>query len=368
MKKSWWVLVFLIFVAAIPFTQSRWRSQAQPQVQVETVVGNLEIPWAVDFATDGRIFFTERAGRIRVIRDGRVDPQSWATIQVAHRGEGGLLGLTLAPDFARTRFVYVYYTYQDGGRVLNRVVRMVDREGRGQVDRVIIEGIPGTTVHDGGRLRFGPDGKLYITTGDARQPSQAQDRSSLAGKILRLNPDGTIPDDNPFSGSPIYSMGHRNPQGLAWHPDTRTMYAAEHGPSGDLGLCCRDEVNVIEAGKNYGWPEASGRGGAPRFVDPIADSGANETWAPSGILVPSRGPWRGSLLMTALRGTHLRRLLLAGPEFTRVSNQEVHFRELGRLRDVIQGPDGTIYLITNNTDGRGRPGPNDDRLLRIIFR
>jgi glucose/arabinose dehydrogenase len=368
MRKSWWILPVLVLFAAIPFIQNRWRSQAQTQVQVETVVGNLEIPWSVDFAPDGRIFLTERAGRVRIIRDGRVDSQPWATIQVAHRGEGGLLGLALAPDFARSRFVYVYYTYQDSGRVLNRVVRMVDRDGRGQVDKVIIEGIPGTNVHDGGRIKFGPDGKLYVTTGDARQPSQAQDRSSLAGKILRLNPDGTIPDDNPSSGSPIYSMGHRNPQGLAWHPDARTMYAAEHGPSGDLGLCCRDEVNVIEAGKNYGWPEASGRGGAPRFVDPIADSGVNETWAPSGILVPSRGPWRGSLLMTALRGTHLRRLILAGPEFTRVSNQEVYFRELGRLRDVIQGPDGTLYVITNNTDGRGRPGPNDDRLLRVVFR
>jgi len=368
MRKSRWILLVLVLAAAIPFVWNGWQSKAQTQVQVETVVGNLGIPWSVDFAPDGRIFFTERAGRTRVIRDGRLDPQPWATIQVAHRGEGGLLGLAIAPDFSRSRFVYLYYTYQDDSRVLNRVVRMVDREGRGQVDRVIIEGIPGTTVHDGGRLKFGPDGKLYITTGDARQPSRAQDRSSLAGKILRLNPDGTIPDDNPFSGSPIYSLGHRNPQGLAWHPDTRTMYAAEHGPSGDLGLCCRDEVNVIEAGKNYGWPEASGRGGAPRFVDPLADSGANETWAPSGILVPSRGPWRGNLLMTALRGTHLRRLILTGPEFTGVSNQEVYFRELGRLRDVVQGPDGTIYLITNNTDGRGRPGPNDDRLLRIIFR
>lgn len=369
MRKSWWMLLVLILAAAIPFIWNESQSKAQTQVQVETVVGNLGIPWSVDFAPDGRIFLTERAGRIRVIREGRLDPQPWATIQVAHRGEGGLLGLAIAPDFSRSRFVYLYYTYQDDSRVLNRVVRMVDREGRGQVDKVIIEGIPGTTVHDGGRLKFGPDGKLYITTGDARQPSQAQDRSSLAGKILRLNPDGTIPDDNPFSGSPIYSLGHRNPQGLAWHPDTRTMYAAEHGPSGDLGLCCRDEVNVVEAGKNYGWPEASGRGGAPRFVDPIADSGANETWAPSGILVPSRGPWRGSLLMTALRGTHLRRLVLAGPEFTRVSSQEVYFRgELGRLRDVIQGPDGTIYLITNNTDGRGQPRPNDDKLLRVVFR
>ena len=360
MQKRPWLVLLFILGGAITFTlaRSEWPSLGQTQVQVEQVVGNLVIPWSVDFASDGRIFITERPGRIRVIRDGRLDPQPWATVQVAHVGEGGLLGLVLAPDFATSRFLYVYYTYRDEGRVLNRVVRMVDRDGRGQVDRVIIERIPGTAVHDGGRLKFGPDGKLYVTTGDAREPSQAQNRSSLAGKILRLNPDGSIPDDNPFPGSPIYSFGHRNPQGLAWHPDSRTMYAAEHGPSGDLGLCCRDEVNVIEAGKNYGWPEASGRGGAPRFVDPIADSGSNETWAPSGILVPSRGTWRGSLLMTALRGTHLRRLVLSGPDFTRVSSQEVYFRgELGRLRDVIQGPDGTIYLITNNTDGRGRPGP-----------
>lgn len=364
-----WLFALLVLIVAIPLMFTGWRSQAQTQVQVETVVGNLVIPWSVDFAPDGRIFVTERPGRIRVIRDGRLDPQPWATVQVAHVGEGGLLGLVLAPDFTRSRFVYVYYTYQDEGRVLNRVVRMIDRDGRGLFDKVIIERIPGTAVHDGGRIKFGPDGKLYVTTGDARQPSQAQDRSSLAGKILRLNPDGTIPDDNPFSGSPIYTLGHRNPQGLAWHPETRTMYAAEHGPSGDLGLCCRDEVNVIEAGKNYGWPEASGRGGAPRFVDPLADSGTNETWAPSGILVPSRGPWRGNLLVAALRGTHLRRLILAGSEFARVSSQEVHFRgELGRLRDVVQGPDGTIYILTNNTDGRGQPRPNDDRLLRIVFR
>jgi len=183
------------------------------------------------------------------------------------------------------------------------------------------------------------------------------------------DPDGSIPNDNPFAGSPVYSLGHRNPQGLAWHPGTHTMYEAEHGPSGDLGLCCRDEVNVIEAGKNYGWPEASGKGGAPRFVDPIADSGTNDTWAPSGILVPSSGPWRGSLLVAALRGSQLRRLLLAGPGFTQVSSQEVYFRgDFGRLRDIFQGPDGTLYLLTNNTDGRGAPRPHDDQLLKIVFK
>ncbi len=363
----WALVLALLLLIALPLMREQRRSQAQAQVQAETVVGGLQIPWSADFAPDGRIFLTERPGRIRVIRDGRLDPQPWATVPVAHVGEGGLLGLALAPDFASNRAVYIYYTYQEGGGTWNRVVRMVERDGRGQVDRVIIDRIPGTTVHDGGRLKFGPDGKLYVTTGDARQPSQAQDRSSLAGKILRLNPDGSIPTDNPFAGSPVYSYGHRNPQGLAWHPETRTLYAAEHGPSGDLGLCCRDEVNVIEAGKNYGWPESAGPGGAPRFVDPIASSGSNETWAPSGILIPSRGPWRSSLLVAALRGSHLRRLVLSGTGFTQVSSQEVYFRELGRLRDVIEGPDGTIYLLTSNTDGRGQPRANDDRLLRIVF-
>jgi len=367
--RRWWFLATVALVAVSALAWRGWTADAQSAVQVETVVRDLQIPWEAEFAPDGRLFLTERPGRIRVVSDGRLETRPWAELQVAHVGEGGLLGLALAPDFARTGFVYAYHTYQDGGRLWNRVVRMVSSGGAGRIEKIIFDRIPGAAVHDGGRIKFGPDGKLYVTTGDARDPPQAQDRSSLSGKILRLNPDGTIPEDNPFPGSPVYSLGHRNPQGLAWHPQSRTMYEAEHGPSGDLGLCCRDEVNVIEAGKNYGWPEASGQGGAPRFVDPIADSGANETWAPSGILVASRGPWRDSLLVTALRGSQLRRLILAGPEFARVASQGVYFRgELGRLRDIVQGPEGTLYLLTNNTDGRGSPRVNDDRLLKIVFR
>lgn len=366
---AWRIEVTLMLAVSIAVAISGQPSQAQANVEAQTVAADLEIPWAAEFAPDGRLFFTERAGRVRVLRDGRIDPQPWATIPVAHAGEGGLLGLALAPDFGRLGFVYLYHTYRDGNGLWNRVIRLVDRDRRGVLDKVIIDRIPGAIVHDGGRIKFGPDGKLYITTGDARQPTQAQDRTSLGGKILRLNPDGSIPNDNPFAGSPVYSFGHRNPQGLAWHPDTKTMYASEHGPTGEMGLCCRDKVNVIEAGKNYGWPDEYGRGKAPMFVEPIAFSGTTETWAPSGIVIPSRGPWRGSLLMAELRGSELRRFILAGQSFTHVNGQEVYFRgDLGRLRDVFQGLDGTLYIFTNNTDGRGTPRPHDDRLLKIVFK
>ncbi len=189
-------------------------------MRVDVVVRNLEIPWAADFAPDGRIFLTERPGRIRIVRDGQLDPQPWATFPVAHVGEGGLLGLVLAPDFARTGFVYIYHTCQEDGRLWNRVVRMVERGERGEMDRVLLNRIPGVPVHDGGRLKFGPNGKLCITTGDSRQPPLAQDRTSLAGKILRINPDGTMPADNPFPNSPIELMGRGLPplggRGSAW--------------------------------------------------------------------------------------------------------------------------------------------------------
>jgi glucose/arabinose dehydrogenase len=360
--------VALVLAVATGLIWTTSRGQAQSSVQTQTVVSDLEIPWAAQFAGDGRLFLTERPGRIRIIRNAKLDPQPWATIPVAHVGEGGLLGLALAPDFTRSKFVYVYYTYQADGRLWNRITRFIDQNGRGEVDRVILDQIPGAVVHDGGRIKFGPDGKLYVTTGDARQPSQAQDRAALGGKILRINPDGTIPADNPFAGSPVYSFGHRNAQGLAWHPQAATMYASEHGPTGEFGLCCRDKVNVIKAGNNYGWPVVAGRAGDPRFVDPIADSGTSDTWAPSGILMPSRGPWQGSVLVAELRGASLRRLLLTGAGFSQVRSQEVYFRdELGRLRDVFEGPDGTLYLLTNNTDGRGTPRPHDDRMLKIVF-
>lgn len=345
--------LFVILGAGVP---------ARPQA-VEWVRG-LEIPWSVAFAPDGRAFVTERPGRVRVVRDGRLDPQPAAILPVAHVGEGGLLGIALHPRFPNPAYVYLYYTYPGDG-LRNRVERFREQGGKLVRDRVVVDDIPGAFVHDGGRIRFGPDGMLYVGTGDARQPSLAQDPRSLAGKILRVTPDGGVPADNPFPGSPVYSLGHRNVQGLAWHPDTRRLYSTEHGPSGEKGFA-HDEVNLIRPGANYGWPEVvCGEGSRPEFVEPLACSG-DDTWAPSGAEFVRRGSWRGRLLVANLRGAHLRAFVLS-PDGTRVERQEVVLSGFGRLRDVVEGPDGALYVLTSNRDGRGRPAETDDRILRVVL-
>ena len=332
---------------------------------MEVVASGLQVPWSLTFAPDGRLFFTERTGAVRVIQNGQLLPEPWAVLPAARLGEGGLLGLALDPQFATNGFVYLYYTYRDSqGEAWNRLSRLVERDGKGTEETVLLDRIPASGIHNGGRVKFGPDGKLYVTTGDAADRSLAQSLDSLAGKILRLNPDGSIPLDNPFPGSPVYSYGHRNPQGLAWHPVTGKLYATEHGPS------AHDEVNILEPGNNYGWPNLSGQGGAPQFRDPIIESGGS-TWAPSGATFYTGGrllpDWQGSLFYAALRGSHLHRLALGGPDFSQVQESEELFDgEFGRLRDVVQGPDGLLYFSTSNRDGRGSPQSADDRILRIV--
>ena len=233
------------------------RAGAAVVENVQLIAGGLVAPWAMDLAPDGRLFVTERPGRVRVIQLGqggglRADP--WATLPVAQRPgtEKGLLGIALDPSFAQNGFVYLYYSYAASGGTRNRVVRMRDQAGRGTEETVLLDGIPGSDSHDGGRLRFGPDGKLYVTTGDAENGANAQSTATPAGKTLRINKDGSIPADNAFAGSPVWSLGHRNVEGIAWHPDTGALYATEHGPSNLFPDCCHDEVNLIVAGANYG--------------------------------------------------------------------------------------------------------------------
>lgn len=342
---------------------------ADVEPQVAVVATGLDVPWALAWAPDGRLLFTERPGRVRVVVGGRLQQEPVAVIPVAAVGEGGLMGLALDPEFADNGHVYTMYTYREGGGLANRVSRWVLREGRLQNETTLLDGIPGARNHNGGRIAFGPDGKLYATTGDAGRGSLAQDLGSLAGKILRLNPDGTVPDDNPFEGSFVYSYGHRNPQGLAWHPDTGSLVATEHGPSGEGGLCCRDEVNVIRPGANFGWPIVTGSGDE-RFTDPLAFSGTSNTWAPAGAAFydgSALPAWQGDLFFGALRGQHLHRLALGDEDGVTVADEEELFAgQYGRLRAVAMGPDGHLYVATSNRDGRGRPAAEDDRILRIV--
>jgi glucose/arabinose dehydrogenase len=360
----------MVVVVAVSLLGSMFHVSASQQAApaVDVLVTGLDTPWELAFAPDGRIFVTERPGRIRIITDGQLQADPWMTLQVAEVGEGGLLGLALDPNFAQNHYVYVAYTYRAAnGQLTNRLVRLREdtNTGKGLEDKILIDGVRGNSNHDGGRVKFGPDGKLYWTTGEAQNPPLAQDRNSLNGKILRLNPDGTIPGDNPFPGSYIYSYGHRNPQGLAWQPGTGRLYETEHGPSGEKG-CCQDEINLIEPGKNYGWPTISGDQTAQGMVTPILQSGNNSTWAPTGATFVTNGAWAGSLVFGGLRGASLYRVILDPNDPRKVTGTERLFaNQYGRLRDVVEGPDGALYILTSNRDGRGRPAADDDKVLRL---
>jgi glucose/arabinose dehydrogenase len=365
------LVLFVIAALAACTPASDQISASVPDLSVDVLIRGLDTPWAIAFASDGRIFVTERPGRIRIVKNGQLESEPWMALEVSDVGEAGLLGLALDPRFAETRFVYVAYTYRGQNRRLaNRLARLREdpKSGKGTLDKVLIDNVAAANNHDGGRVKFGPDGKLYWTMGDAQETSHAQRLSSLNGKILRLNPDGSIPADNPFPNSYVYSYGHRNPQGLAWQSGTGRLYATEHGPSGFQG-CCRDEVNFIEPGKNYGWPDIRGDESKEGMAPSVIHAGTSETWAPGGATFVSRGPWAGSFVFTGLRGQTLYRVRFDPKEPRKVLGFERHFyRQFGRLRDVVEAPDGNLYLLTSNRDGRGSPAQDDDRVIRLQFK
>jgi len=334
-------------------------------VKVETFAENLDIPWSIVWDPDGTIFFTERSGNVKTIQDGIVSETPILSLDVGGV-EGGLLGIALDPNYSENRYIYLYYTYNDFLATQNKVVRYVESNLTLTEDKVVIDKIPGGPFHDGGRIKFGPDDKLYITTGDAGNADLSQDKNSVAGKILRINSDGSIPQDNPFADSPIYSYGHRNPQGLDWDR-SGNLVATEHGPSGWQGVA-HDEINVIVPGQNYGWPDIIGSETMEGLVTPILNTG-DDTWAPSGSAFydgDKISQWTGKYFVATLRGNHLH-LIDFDPENNKVlSHQKLFTGDFGRLRDVATGPDGYLYVLTSNQDGRGAPEPNDDRILRIV--
>jgi glucose/arabinose dehydrogenase len=339
-------------------------------LKVTTVARDLDTPWEIAFAPDGRMFFTERPGVVRVTQNGQTS--AWLKLDsvATEIGESGLTGIAIDPDFANNGYVYVAFTYAQSKSPLVLVNKIVRYKENPQTkvpafDKTLIDGIPGNYLHNVGPLKFGPDGKLYATVGEIFKPELAQDPNSLNGKILRMNPDGTVPSDNPTAGSYVYSLGHRNPQGLAFQPETGRIYATEHGPSEEQG-CCQDEINLIEAGKNYGWPLITGSKTQAGLEAPIYYSGDTATWAPAGATFVTNGAWKGSMVFTGLRGQALYRAILDPNDPKKVTEVKRYFyQEYGRLRDVTEGPDGKLYLSVSNQDGRGKPDDDDDRILAI---
>jgi aldose sugar dehydrogenase len=352
-------------------TQSSRNSQTNSKTnfKAEKVAGGLEVPWSIVWAPDGRLIFTERPGRVRVIENGALKTQPLFVVpDVEKSGESGLMSVALHPQFSSNRFLYLSYAYASGG-VRVRVVRYRETP-EGLVDRkVIIEDLPAAQFHAGCRIRFGPDGKLYVTTGDATRRELAQQLDSLAGKTLRLNDDGTVPPDNPFVGQPnakpeIWSIGHRNAQGIDWQPGSNLMFQTEHGPSGFDGPGGGDEVNIVERGKNYGWPIIHHTQSRAGLESPLLEY--TPACAPaSGVFYRSSvfPQFKGNFFFGCLRGERLIRVVLDG---RRVVSQEDLLNNYGRIRDVAEGPDGYLYFSTSNRDGRGTAAPDDDRIMRLL--
>ena len=340
-------LVAVAFVSMI--------TPAFAELNVDVIVDGLNNPWEMVFAPNGEIFFTERDGRIWIIEEFG-EAKVIETFPKSGSYEGGTLGLALHPEYEENKMIYVYQTNLELEFFQNKVFSFTVDGDELTDKQTVIDGIPGAPWHDGGRIAFGPDGKLYITTGDAVNPGWSQDLSSLAGKILRINPDGTIPDDNPFDSSPIFSYGHRNPQGIAWSSDG-LLVSSEHGPSGEMGYG-HDEINVIVKGKNYGWPKVVGDSSDDSFVNPIIHSG-ERTWAPSGMVYFDSEKilsLEGKFLVGALRGQHLMVVDVA-QDGSLISAEKMFEGEFGRIRTAQIGPDGVLYLLTANGD--------NDKIVRI---
>ena len=349
---------------------------------INSIVENVDSPSAIDISKDGRIFFAEKTGNIMMITiiNGKLSNQLILNIRAPQRGEEGLLGLALSPNFTENHLMYAYFTYANGNKIYNRVLMIKEIADKVVDSKVIIDAIPAGEFNNGGRLKFGPDNKLYVATGDAMTPNLAQDLNSLAGKILRVNPDGTIPRNNPLPNSPIYAYGFQNVLGFTWHPKANILYALDDSRSGN------DEINIIKPEGNYGWPMKE------CDADSIASSSTTSSTVGTGqnnvtntnnaqhvagkliypvicfspALEPSsaifatsnRLGYQNDLIVTSLRG-YLREINFDS------NTQSTILEGYGRLRDIIEAPDGSLLVATSNRDGFGIPDAKDDKILRI---
>ncbi len=349
-------------------TESK-KNTSDKNYEIKVVTEKLFVPWSIVFTDNERMLVTERIGKLRIIQNGMlIDKPLKVFDEVSSNGEEGLMGLTLDPDYKNNKLIYISYAYEKNDKLKVKVLRFKDEGDELTGEKLIIDNLPAERYHAGCRIKFGPDGKLYITTGDAGERELAQDINTVYGKILRLNSDGTIPDDNPFPNKPVWSYGHRNAQGIDWYPGTNTMYETEHGPSGFDGPGGGDEVNIIVKGGNYGWPEVSHRKSKEGMISPLLEY--TPALAPaSGMIYKSDSipEFKNNFFFGCLRGNGIMRVIIDAKDPTKViSDQLLPDVDFGRIREVVEGPDGAIYFSTSNKDGRGSPREGDDKIYKIV--
>lgn len=362
------ILILVIWVGHTLFTKetdgrsskvnNTYQSEKEYDWEVETLLTKLEIPWDVAVLPDQSLLITERTGKVKHWT-GTGQTTIVGDIPVAIVSESGLTGVTAHPNFEDNKLVYLYFTYRSGGELKNKVTRYIFENNKFTEEKTILDNLAGGQIHNGGRLRFGPDDKLYVLTGDAARPQLAQDPNRLEGKVLRMNDDGTLPADNPKKDSLVYSLGHRNPQGLTWHTLTEELIETEHGET------AFDEVNVIEPNGNYGWPSARrGELDHKDFIAPLLSSGA-DTWAPSGVDFAGLKIWdlRNVAMFAGLRSKRLQLVEIQDKKI--INHQIIIDGNYGRLRAVVAKGDGSFYVTTSNRDGRANPTEEDDRLLLV---
>lgn len=362
------LLILLLFLAGCNKGTDSQNSDSDSSLDTTVIASGLQVPWEILWSPENELWVSERGGRVLKINTETKQVKELINIQVTEQGESGLLGMALHPDFPNTPWVYLVYTYTQGSTITERLTRYTYQQDQLVNEEILIDNIPGNVYHIGSRLRFGPDGKLYMTTGDAGNTSLSQNPSSLAGKLLRINPDGTIPDDNPVSGSYIWASGLRNSQGLDFSP-SGILYSSEHGPQSD------DEINILEAGRNYGWPNVNGMCETPEEREFCEENNVREpiqvytpTLALAGIAYYHHNAipqWNNSLIVTSLKAGKLLILHLDEQGMNITNTTTVYENDFGRLRDVCVSPDGRVFITTSNRDGRGSPGSNDDMIIQI---
>lgn len=366
-------LIFLFFSCSREKTSggnlySEKKTIENSSFNIEVIAENLWVPWSIVFTDSNRILVTERNGKLRVIKNGKLQKdQLYKFDEVASNGEGGLMGMTLDPDYSNNKYIYISYTYLIEGEISVKIVRYKDEGNTVTEEKTLLDNIRGASFHDGCRLKFGPDKKLYITTGDAGKKEYAQDINKLNGKILRINSDGSVPKDNPFPNNPVWCYGNRNPQGIAWYPGTDVMYETEHGPSGFDGPGGGDEVNIIKKGKNYGWPVIHHKMNKEGMIEPVLEF--TPAVAPAGSMFYKGNlfpEFANNFFFCCLRGEGIIRVIIdeKNPEKI-ISYEKMKEIDFGRIRDIEEAPDGSIYFCTSNRDGRGTLRDGDDKIFRI---